>query len=139
MATKFEVDEWVHRVANTRVSMFYPTIVSKQTGLPLENVFERLLDLSKIGQLIVKWEVICPNYSCHRKLFVMDSLGERLGEVLNCYYCGEEVEVTLDNIFPIFGISPEFRDTKKKQRNDSIQYSSNRFKHTSFIRKDINT
>ncbi len=55
MSDKWEVDYWIEDKAKSMIKSFYPTIVSKDTDIPLSVVFERLLDLSKDNKLNLKW------------------------------------------------------------------------------------
>jgi len=120
MATKFDVDKWVHDVAISRVDMFYPTLVSKEIGLPLQEVFERLMILVSVGHVYVKWEVRCHTYGCHRTLFWMNTPAEKLGEIICCDFCGEEIEIDFHNVFPVFGVTSDYKVSIKKN-NDATK------------------
>jgi len=106
MATIWMVDRAVDEIAMSRIQRFYPTLVAKRTGLPVEVVFERLLQLSIDGKLKLKWEVRCPN--CFRNIIVYDQLPELKDIIYDCV-CGEEVEISRELIFPAFEIDEGYR------------------------------
>jgi hypothetical protein len=49
MATIWDVDDWVDEMSALPFRSFYPTAVAKDTGLPLQTVFERLIHLTQDG------------------------------------------------------------------------------------------
>ncbi|CEP67906.1 Uncharacterized [Moorella glycerini] len=118
MATVWDVDEWVRSISSLPIVSFYPTAVAKATGLPLTDVFNRLLYLVNDGKLRLLWEIRCPNYDCVRTLEIVDDPKKIIGKSIYCTSCGEEIEeISSDNIFPAFQISPEYkaRVIKKKR------------------------
>ncbi len=112
MAEQHEIDARVDTLVGTLLQLpvkrFYPTFISKTLELSYEPVFSRLLDLAKIRQLRLRWEVRCPEYGCSRSLAVLDTLPESLAPV-RCDLCGEEYEVTSNMIFPVFYADTQYR------------------------------
>ncbi len=145
MATEWDIDDQIKYLAVLPIKRFYPTIVAKQTGLPLQVVFEYLLELAsrEKPKLQLKWEIRCPNYYCARTLYVLDSFPTNLDETIYCKYCGKEFNLSIDIIFPAFIITPEYKnyikENTKKKRYPSrfIKKHSSRFKSRSFIFKCI--
>ena len=115
MSDKWEVDYWIEDKANSLIGSFYPTIVSRDTELPLSLVFERLLELSVNKKLKLKWEIRCPD--CYYTLDILDDFPNLTdGETFYCHgLCQEEKEITPDCIFPIFEFSSDYKDSIKKK------------------------
>jgi hypothetical protein len=112
---KFDIDHWVENFALSKLSRFYPSAVANDTELSIQFVFERLLEMVKDEKLKLYWEVRCPNYGCFSTLKTIDY--PILG-FISCESCGEdgeEIEITNDNIFPIFSINQFYRDSLKKK------------------------
>lgn len=116
MSDFYDVDTWVEEIAQYRIKRFYPTIVSKDTGLPLQVVFSRLLELVQSRILFVKWEIRCTNYGCSRVMIEADKPSAFLGKSIECEFCGEEVQITVQNIFPVFGIVEGYKESVKKKK-----------------------
>lgn len=114
---KNEIESFIELVALSSIERFYPTAVAKHTGFPLGVVFDYLIELSSIGQLLFIQEIRCPNYGCTRNVNVQ----VELGETILCD-CGKEFMITHDLIFPAFELNPEYREyirnkSKKKAKN----------------------
>ncbi|MFS8541972.1 MAG: hypothetical protein LOD89_07770 [Tissierellales bacterium] len=109
----FEVDIWVEVAAKGRVLYFYPSAVASRTGLPVQKVFDRLIQLVDVGYLVVEWEVRCDNYNCPEVLSL--SKEPPIGKYFYCEYCDEEIECTPDNTFPRFSFCPGYKEMIKKK------------------------
>ncbi|MBL3648463.1 hypothetical protein [Bacillus sp. RHFS10] len=115
MSDKWEVDYWIEDKASSMIKSFYPTIVSRDTDIPLSVVFGRLLELSKDNKLNLKWEIRCPE--CYYTLATLDDFPDLVnGKTVYCNeLCHEEHEITADCIFPVFEFSPEYKTSIKKK------------------------
>lgn len=116
MKNLWEIDSWVERKALSLIKSFYPTVVSRETDLPLPIVFERLLELVKDKRLILKWEIRCPN--CFFSYEYMDELPIINGQAIECPHCGEEFELTTDVVFPVFEITPGYKSHVREKRDE---------------------
>ncbi|WP_243555766.1 hypothetical protein [Priestia megaterium] len=117
--SKGSIDEAIESIAYSKVVRFYPTIIHKITGLPLETVFEYLLTRVEDKTLILKWEIKCPDYNCQHVIIRTESISDYMGKHIECD-CEEEIEVKNSNTFPVFEINEEFRAyvrSKKKSLN----------------------
>ncbi|WP_027937320.1 hypothetical protein [Anaeroarcus burkinensis] len=95
------------------VDKFYPTIIAKRSGISIEKTFDYLLTFVKEQMLIVKWEIRC---DCARTVQLLEVLPEQYdNSILDCD-CGEDVEVTLDNTYPVFEFAEDYRESCIKER-----------------------
>lgn len=120
MAEIWDVDDWVNEMSALPIKGFYPTAVAKDTGLPLQIVFERLLRLTEDGKLQLQWEVRCPNYECIRNIETVDDPSVIIGKIINCNLCGEEIEVTPDLVFPCFKINPVYKERIRQKKTNRL-------------------
>lgn len=108
MTEKFLVDLWVEEYSEAgSTEAFCPDAVARDTRLSVRDVFERLLFLVSDGRLVLQWEVHCPN--CGK---VMRERGlDRLHcEETRCPGCRNTINVSADIIYPLFSVSPEYKD-----------------------------
>lgn len=124
MSGKWDVNDWIEEIASMPVKRFYPTAVAKDTSLPLNEVFEYLLEAVKDGRLILFWEVRCPNLECVRSITFSPNKIES-GDV-RCVICGEEIEITPDIVYPVFEVAPEYktRIAQKKMGKPAVSFST---------------
>lgn len=117
---KRQVDKWVEHRALGLTKAFYPTALLNDIELPLPEIFERLVELSIEGILILKWEIRCP--ICHRTLETITDFTE-----LSRYYecdCGGEIEVKPEMLFPIFEIPQKYKDFVRKNQRFPVKKKS---------------
>lgn len=116
---KFLVDIWVKDYAEADSDeAFYPGTVARDTGLSIRDVFERLLLFVSDGKLVLLWEVRCP---------VCGETVLRKREVnINawCSKCKKVVEISPDVVYPLFFISPEYKEHVSKNRFRRLVFSS---------------
>lgn len=119
MTSKYElrakIDDFLEFLSLNRVDRFYPTALSKHLNITPSEAFNFLLERAGEGdQLTLIWEARCPE--CSRTLDITN------GKVFSEYdcFCGEEVEITQEDLFPVFKINNDFkefvRDELKKKR-----------------------
>lgn len=126
-----EIQKFVELLAFSTVSSFYPTAAVKYSkATSLEDVFDYLQRLVEEGELKLAWEVKCSNDEliCARKILTVDEKEKAINKEVCCDICGNTFSVSIYNIFPVFKITPEYReivreDFKKKQdlRSDKIK------------------
>lgn len=97
-----DIHQWVRDLQSRPVERFYPSAAAKATGVPLPEAFRQLLGLVNVGCLRLAYEVRCPQ--CGQVLDVQEvpaptSLYE---QTFSCEICGQDIEVTADNTFPVF-------------------------------------
>ncbi|MEH7046826.1 hypothetical protein V7055_25940 [Bacillus thuringiensis] len=129
MADVWIIDKWVERKVNSFIKYFYPTIVAKETELPLNEVFERLLFLVKDKKLILNWEIRCPD--CNYTITTLDEFPTSIPSEIFCEFCQEDVELSLDYIFPVFKIDPKYKKHVKECTKVSKKKKSARLKKMS--------
>ncbi|MFM9278039.1 hypothetical protein [Paenibacillus jiagnxiensis] len=119
MVDIWEIDDWVEIAATLPIKRFYPSAVAKATGIPLDQVFNRLLHLVKGEALILLYEIRCPEYDCVRTVGTIENLNtvDYLG------HCGihGSFELSPDSIFPVFEFNPIYKErirAKKKGKTD---------------------
>lgn len=132
LADKWDIDHWVEGRANTLIKGFYPTIVARETNLPLQFVFERLLEMSADDKLRLKWEIRCP--VCHDTIDILDNfplINE--GDIVFCDR-DQEIELSVENIYPVFEICSDYRaSVRDKNRNMKKKKS---LEETSFLKRN---
>lgn len=109
---KWSVDAWVDEVAKTPVTGFYPTATAKDTELPLNIVFDRLIELVHDGKLDLLFETRCSK--CFQTL--SETEVPPLGENMYCMYCDEDVVIEPYNVFPLFRITKQYKESLKKNK-----------------------
>ncbi|CAM3463673.1 hypothetical protein EDM52_18545 [Brevibacillus invocatus] len=123
MSSKWMVDNWVQRKALGLTKRFYPTSLMQDLELPLGVIFERLLELTKDGKIVLKWEIRCPNHYCVRTLDTFDTVPSQKEYTCDC---GQEVEVSPEVIFPIFEITDDLRKYARDIRQGEVKKKSTR-------------
>lgn len=113
MFVRHEIYNWIDRIAIMPVKYFYPSATAKDTSLPIQEVFECLLDAVNEKMLNIYWEIRCPNLACVRTISI-DPYKNTSGYVI-CPICGEEIEISPEIVFPIFEVSPEYKEYLKKK------------------------
>ena len=117
---KKAVETAVDKLAEaTLVQKFYPTYISSLTGYSLKDVLPVLMSFVEDGRLIFELEIRCPNYDCGRTIKTIRST-EDIKDIdsLNCI-CGEEIEVTTEDLFPVFSFSEDYRRSLANSNNKS--------------------
>lgn len=113
MINKFEIDSYVEKAAlNKNIQSFYPVAIAKSLELPLNVIIDRLYELSKLGYLDLKFEIRCELDLDIIK--TVDDVSCYLGKQMYCEECNDYIEITMDNIFPVYYIKQEYRQYVKK-------------------------
>jgi len=119
--SKFDIDSYVEQLAsNKNIKNFYPTAVSKALSIPFAEVISRLNDLVKIGYIELKYEIRCD--VDFNLIDIVDDYSDILGSSIECYQCGEDIDITFENIIPVYYINSEYRETLKKKSRDSAHF-----------------
>lgn len=116
----WDIERWVDEVALTAIKRFYPTALTRNISLPLQDIFEHLLRLVEQKKLKLYWEIRCPE--CFSTIDIKDSYIVT-GEELECPL-GHEFELRADNLFPVFEVSGEYKsymiENKKKHQGTGM-------------------
>lgn len=116
------IREVVKEIAEKKVAKFYPTLVAKATHLPVDTVYSYLLQMVKTNRLILKWEIRCEN--CYRNIDTVTDFSEYLGREIICKFCGTDANITKEQIFPAFEISPKYK-IKAKLNEENVKKKTN--------------
>jgi hypothetical protein len=114
MQERWNVEDWINEIASMPIRQFYPTAVAKATELPLDIVFEILLDAVNAGKLNLLWEVRCSNLECVRTIR-LDPERATSG-YLSCPTCGEDIEISPDIVYPVFEVTPDYKERTKEKK-----------------------
>lgn len=110
MAVDFEVrdklNEFLPEIAILPVAKFSPSKFAKYADITISESFNLLLQYVDTNELILIWELRCPN--CHRILDISKSLTEE-----ECIYCEEALDITANNLYPMFKISDKYKEHLK--------------------------
>lgn len=78
--------------------------------------------MAKSKRLVLKWEVRCDD--CFRNIDTVSGPDEYLNQETLCKYCGNEMDITREQFFPVFEISHNYKmmtvkniETIKKKRS----------------------
>jgi len=105
-----KVDGFIDYVSKRNVSHFYLETISTYTKLPIEVFADYVFQLVEWEELIVKYELRCPEYECSCRI-VYDMYGEiPFGEYIEDYR-GHEIYIEKDIIIPFFEIPKQLRKT----------------------------
>ena len=91
------------------VEKFYPTFIAKKTNYSPSTIFDILTTFVDDKTLVLEWEIRCNECECCRTLTVVQELSS-IKESYSCRYCGEDVEITLEDVFPVFSLADEYRE-----------------------------
>ncbi|CAN7579185.1 hypothetical protein [Rossellomorea sp. LjRoot5] len=103
------IERVIDEIAYSRVKRFYPTAVSKATDLPLDVVFDYLLELTLDERLSIQWEIRCPYYDCSSLIKRVAHIDEFFGKYIECAECEREILVNENLVFPVFSIAETYR------------------------------
>lgn len=113
MASILDIDDYIRQLAsNQRIRSFHPNFISKRLGLPLNDVIKRLNYLSEGGLLDIKYEIRCLDDLTILK--TVDDYSSFLNKEMYCTRCDCDVQIVLENVFPIYVINEEYRNHLKK-------------------------
>ncbi|GAA0428929.1 hypothetical protein GCM10008983_01560 [Lentibacillus halophilus] len=123
MVAQFEIRdkvlEFVQMATLSPVKGFYPTSAAKYVNTSVQTVFPYLIDLVKTEELILVWELRCPNFDCNKT--INDSKFESISidDEMECPKCGYEFEVSNKDFFPRFDISSSYKEYLNKKDDNS--------------------
>lgn len=107
------IQDYVDTLASKqRVKKFYPQTVSRKLNMPLEIVVIELTKLIQEGKIELKYEIRCSE-DLNRIDNVID-YNPLIDDTRFCEVCGENVEITYSDVYPVYYISEEYKKLKKK-------------------------
>lgn len=105
-----KIDGFIDYVSKRKVSHFYLETISSYTRLPIDVFADYVFQLVEWEELIVKYEIRCPEYGCsERKTYDMYSeipFGEYIEDSR-----GHEIYVEKNIIIPFFEIPKQLKKT----------------------------
>lgn len=117
---KRKISQFVDTVAFSRVKQFYPSAAAKYAQVPLNVAFEALLQLVIDGELIIKWELRCPNDTCIRRIELSNDKAKADSSVF-CPYCGIEFDASPGDYFPVFEVTDQFKADIYEEKKTNIR------------------
>ncbi len=110
-----EIEEYIREMAKKdRIKAFYPQTISRKLNIPIDIVWAQLMTLSNQGGRIhLQYEVKC--LEDLNTLTTVEECKAIIGKELTCEICGERIEVTYNNLYPIFRIDEEYKRCVKKK------------------------
>lgn len=110
------IREYVADLASKRrINKFYPQTISRNIGIPLDLVLIELTKLVDDGLILLKYEIRCDEDSDLSTLCVVDNYIDLLNTKKFCEVCGNEIEISYNNIYPIYYIKDEYKEYIKKK------------------------
>lgn len=106
-----KVDKWVDEIALTPIEGFTPSAVAKDVLLPVDDVYARLTQLVAEEKLTQLFEIRCPN--CFNKM--SETSTPKYNRTYYCLECDDDIEVSIDMLFPFFIFNPEYREYLKEE------------------------
>jgi hypothetical protein len=105
---KDKVNEFVKTAAlSSQIKAFYPAAVATYANTSVDIVFPELLGYVATGELELNWQLRCPNLDC---INIIAKDTAKIGDEEMCNKCGNEFEVTQNDLFPIFAVTKEYKD-----------------------------
>lgn len=93
-----KVKEYINqKIKQKKVKSFYVYGIITKFNIEFSEAFAILNELCKEGLLTIKYEIRCLN-----DLSVLITLGDFdsfIGSEITCYECGENITITIDNIY----------------------------------------
>ncbi len=115
MANQIDILNFVENLAiSPYVDSFYPYTICRTYDLPLEDVLDSLNAMIQLGLLDLKYEIRCDNDA--NILEIVDKYSNYLGRKYYCYECNEEIEISIENVCPIFYITEKYKENMKKKK-----------------------
>jgi uncharacterized protein YbaR (Trm112 family) len=112
---KRKIDEFVELVAFSTVIRFYPTAAAKYANVPVEQAFHLLINHAQAEELKLVWEIRCPYYNCHHTIDIRNDKRIVENEIM-CPRCGQEFEISEEDIFPAFEINQNFKRYLREEK-----------------------
>jgi hypothetical protein len=113
MYNKFIIDTYVEKMASiSSIKSFTPNSLSKALDIPLPFAIERLNKLVEDAKLILKYEIRCDNADL---IEIVDEFSNLIGKDIYCKICDGDIEVSFENIFPIYYFDESYREHLKKK------------------------
>lgn len=113
MASKYDIDDYIKRLASSgKVKSFYPAFIAKKLNLQIKDVVERLEKLVDSDVLELKFEIRCLDDLTILK--TVEDYSSYLGKEIYCSRCDEYIEITLENIFPVYYFNNDYKEYVKK-------------------------
>lgn len=102
--TEQEFEAWLREWVATPgpIVAFWPSTITKQTGVPENKVVEKLMVLCEEGKLVCEWHAICLNCGHDIKVGTGTNNEQFDGKELECQMCGEEFEASAYLLSPVF-------------------------------------
>lgn len=110
-----KVDGFIDYVSTRNVDHFYLETISAYTKLSIEDFADYIFQLVKWEELIVKYEVRCPEYECSGRI-VFDLYKEIPFNQYIEDYRGHEVFIEENNVVPFFEIPSHLKKRGKAQK-----------------------
>lgn len=111
-----KIKEYVETLARKeRIKSFYPQTLSRRLGIPLDLVVLELPKLVEEGCIKLRYEIRCNDDLC--TLDTVDNYMDVLDTKMFCYQCGEEIDILLSNIYPIYYITDDYKEYVKKNKS----------------------
>ncbi|MFS1058751.1 hypothetical protein ACFC9I_05970 [Enterococcus casseliflavus] len=112
---RIKVDLFITNLTSINLHHFYLETIQAGIQEPIESFVDYLFTLVEYGELILKYELRCPEYDCGCKI-IFDNYDEiPFNEYIDDYK-GHEIFVEKDNVVPYFKIPNEL----KINRNEAI-------------------
>ncbi|GIO24119.1 hypothetical protein [Oceanobacillus sp. J11TS1] len=111
-----KVLEYIEMLAMSPVKSLYPTAVAKYVNTPVKDIFPHLIDLVKVDELHLKWEIRCLNFDCHQTVCEVDTRNQLESEELSCPKCGHEFGLNERDIFPRFDLNPSYKEYIRRKK-----------------------
>lgn len=102
--TRELANEFIKKIAVSKIESFSPGKFAKYAELSIDEAFNFLMEYVKTEELIIVWELRCPN--CNKKLSINEVNNY---EEYVCSFCQEEFDITQNDLYPKFKISPEYK------------------------------
>lgn len=103
----------IEAIAISSISKFYPSYISKTSGLPINIIIDKLDEYANDGALTIKFEFIC--IDCSRSILTLNEK-QTIDFEFQCKYCGTENHFDALDAIPFVELNKEFKQSFSKKK-----------------------
>ncbi|EPH64123.1 hypothetical protein D932_01606 [Enterococcus casseliflavus 14-MB-W-14] len=137
---RIKVDLFITNLTSINLHHFYLETIQAGIQEPIESFVDYLFTLVEYGELILKYELKCPEYDCGCKI-IYDKYDEIPFNEYVHDYKGHEIFVEKDNVVPYFKIPNELKITRKEaiaEKKDENRITKDMLNCDAVLNQDVN-
>ncbi|MDF2610057.1 MAG: hypothetical protein K0R92_1531 [Lachnospiraceae bacterium] len=109
-----QIKDYIEYLARkSRVNYFYPQTISRKLYIPIDLIVIELSKLVNDGVIELRYEIRCSDDL--NIIDTLDNYDDLFNKKVHCEICGDEIEISYNNIYPVYYINPTYKDYVKKK------------------------